>query len=162
MAYNGISARAYTSKMATAVSAYDKALKLIAAEHGTFTKGDPTLVSGAYTCLGNSSDYPATDMFPAGVCVVDTSNSANNISFNSAVTNKITEVISTMPEVPVQHQVRYGTSSWYYRGAYVFVMHDWFEVEIGLPSNVSCPSNMREYATGGIHWCELEGYIPSN
>ena len=55
--------RAKDSRLAAAVASYDKYFALRAAETGRYTDS-----SGASDgCLGTLEDYPATDLFPAGV-----------------------------------------------------------------------------------------------
>ena len=129
---------------------------MFAAENGAYTLASP----GATTCLGKESDYLATDRFPAGVCAVDSSNSANNWTFSccggDTVVNEMQINISDMPNVPTGYEVRYGSTSWYYRGAWAHLWDNGYQIEVALPGNVSCPSNMQEYdGSGGIHWCEI-------
>lgn len=156
VAYNGVTSRAYTARLGVSVSNYDKYFKLTATERGSYIE-DPAL-NGVSVCLGVEENYPATSLFPAGACVVDTSNTSNNVYVNSTFTNEVSEAVSNLSDVPVGYEVNYPGSTWYYRGVMAAVNTNLYEIEVALPSNVSCPSSMRAYDLG-INWCEHDGSL---
>lgn len=154
-AYNGMSQRAIIAHYASAVNAYDKAIRLNKARTGTYISG-----SGFSTCLGTASDYPATADFPAGVCTVDASTGTVYTKIESSFVNE-TLISSSLPGLPqpLIPVTAYG-SKW--RGVWVNFSSssaDYFEIEMVLPRSMPCPSNMRQYDSveENVHWCERDG-----
>lgn len=67
VAYTGIQLRANRAATASQLAQWDKVLKLYIAEHGARPHAD-------WNCIGKAADYPAEGNFPAGSCVISSSN----------------------------------------------------------------------------------------
>lgn len=162
VAYNGIVDRAISAKTAMAIDNYSKHLQLTYAEEGKFQKEAGTGFSES--CLGSVANYPATDVFPAGVCVMNVSTSTPLISVRTEFYNETVARLSTAPEVPADKTVTIENTNPYtgvttskaYRGVWVQVNPLlYYRVELALPASKECPSNTDKV---GIYptaiWCQ--------
>ena len=148
-AYTGMSNRAKSVHYASVINTYDKELKMYLANHGHYPQLEPGVTSA---CLGSAENYPATAGFPAGACVVDEATQTVQVAISPAFNAALTEQVPRMPD-PI-NDVTASEGGLRYRGVFITSFNTGYEIEIALPSSIACPSNMRQYALSGIHWCE--------
>lgn len=72
VAFNGVQGRAIDARRVSAIDAVEKAMHVYKAQNGTFpidyVENMDFETSTPFTCIGESSDYPARDGFEAGEC----------------------------------------------------------------------------------------------
>lgn len=78
VAYSGVQERAVRSSVASSVSQWDKVVKLFISEHGQRPQGQ-------WSCFGTVADLPADGDFPAGACVVRSSDGGSTWVVENAV-----------------------------------------------------------------------------
>ncbi len=150
--FNGAQDRAYSAKVISTVDSYGKALKMYHIINGQFPDYGPTWSS----CLGTTSQYPATADFPVGACTKHTS-STGVVTYDYAYDvfyNELKKIMPTMPDTrlkQVQETYTSGAST-LYRGIYYEHQNnspgasypDWAYIEYVLKGQVPCP---QDYST---------------
>jgi prepilin-type N-terminal cleavage/methylation domain-containing protein len=145
VAFTGIQDQAQNTKILSTVDSYTKALELYYAKNNHYPDYGPTW--GA--CLGEPSDYPAENGWPAGACTTYTSGTGE-ITHDYAYQNFHDELLTIVDNLP-QPKIReitetyQGGSSTKYRGIYFESTqsadhkNDWAYVEYVIKGDQTCP-----------------------
>ncbi len=151
VAYNGVMDRAKNAQITSALNAYEKHLHSNYVEYGRIQQ---TSFSGMVSCLGEITDYPASDTFAAGACSVTKSTGATWHSWNSIFADEARERLSVLPPIPlpeVDDGLRIN------RGAWVVIEGDGtYRIEMVVADNKTCPSGTTEVerVANVYRWCE--------
>ena len=125
VAYTGIQERARDTHIASMIRAQAKALNLYYVENGElpYTSDD---------CLGEPSDYPATEHWEAGQCMKSTF--ANRGYTTGDVSSKLKSVATGLPDGRIP-----GYEVGDFRGISFTMWGQWVEFEYSIPGDRPCP-----------------------
>jgi len=151
MAFNGLSQRAKGNQISSALKAYEKAFKMYRAEHGVY----PHTPGYHYSCMGQTSDYPAVSGWPQGECGFsgETYPATVDADLNAAL--KV--YIGTLPAIPsLTTTYADGDKT---RGVYYEGNETYYYFEYGLPNGQTCPYGSDAWS-GDEVLCTTMSYIP--
>ena len=138
VAFNGIQQRAESSKLAAALSTYEKAFKLYKAQNGYYPNASRGMTS---ECLGLASDYPAAGTFLANECGFDNWSDA----YNATLVTALSPYISNLPSINVKPVTMSSGDTT--RGVYMEASDTHYYFEYGMPNNAQCPYGVDAWAS---------------
>ena len=119
-AINGLSDRANAAKAASVVKQYVQLLEMYRTDNGRYPSStSPEYPSQPTTCLGRSTDFPATTTpVPAELCFMATYNFAYQFSYSSSLITSLS-AYGTAPDGRLSKQFLFDSEYW--RGATYYV-----------------------------------------
>ena len=159
--YAGIQDKAYNTKIVAAVDAYSKSIQMYHIQNGSFPNYGTTWGS----CLGRTSDYPATGDWPEGACTIYRS-SGGQISHDYAsdeFDDELSAFVGGLPDPKVPEVREDYSSGGYsrYRGIYYEHQNnasgssvaDWAYVEYVIKGQHECPNKYVDRFNGQVTFC---------
>lgn len=148
VSYSGIRDQAYRARLAAAVNDYSKAMILYHSDNPT--TGFPGGYGSDAHCLGQPSDYPAADGFPAGACSTQSGGGITGTNTyyarQAAYDDLVSYMKSAVPD-PKTEMVTFTRSNglmWKFRGIQYEFTGRWVLMWLAVKGKVECPGDGKE------------------